>query len=179
MILNDLFTFYINPHNQNIQNSQEKSMNIFVLDNDINTCAKYHCDKHVIKMILESAQMLSSVVRLNGHDIGYKLTHQNHPCTIWARKSLSNYLWLFQLTDSLNSEYRYRYNKVINHKSYDMIKTLPLPKLPTLGLTPFAQAMPDQYRNTDPVKAYRDYYINEKSNILTWTKRQTPTWVNL
>ena len=86
-------------------------MNIFVLDNDINICAKYHCDKHVIKMILESAQMLSSVVRLNGHDIGYKLTHQNHPCTIWARKSLSNYLWLFQLTDSLNSEYRYRYSK--------------------------------------------------------------------
>ena len=59
-------------------------MNIFVLDQNIEKCAKYHCDKHVIKMILESAQMLSSVVRIQGFDIGYKLTHKNHPCSIWA-----------------------------------------------------------------------------------------------
>ena len=149
-------------------------MNIFVLDQNIRKCAEYHCDKHVIKMILESAQMLSSVVRIQGHDIGYKLTHKNHPCTIWARESLSNYLWLLQLTDSLNSEYRYRYNKEVNHKSYDMVKTLPIPNLPVIGLTPFAQAMPDQYKNRNTVKAYRSYYLNEKSNILQWTKRETP-----
>ena len=153
-------------------------MNIFVLDKEVEKCAEYHCDKHVIKMILESAQMLSAVVRLNGHDIGYKLTHKNHPCTIWARESLSNYNWLVRLTRLLNYEYRYRYDKDINHKSYDLVKTLPIPDLPDIGLTPFAQAMPDQYKNKNAVKAYRDYYINEKSSFLTWTKRKKPKWIN-
>ena len=129
-------------------------------------------------MILESAQMLSAVVRLNGHDIGYKLTHKNHPCTIWARESLSNYNWLVRLTRLLNYEYRYRYDKDINHKSYDLVKTLPIPDLPDIGLTPFAQAMPEQYKNKNAVKAYRDYYINEKSSFLTWTKRKKPKWIN-
>ena len=151
-------------------------MNIFVLDKEVEKCAEYHCDKHVIKMILESAQMLSAVVRLNGHDIGYKLTHKNHPCTIWARESLSNYNWLVRLTRLLNYEYRYRYDKDINHKSYDLVRTLPVPKISDIGLTPFAQAMPDQYKNKNAVKAYRDYYINEKSSFLTWTKRKTPNW---
>ena len=153
-------------------------MNIFVLDKEVEKCAEYHCDKHVIKMILESAQMLSAVVRLNGHDIGYKLTHKNHPCTIWARESLSNYNWLVRLTRLLNYEYRYRYDKDVNHKSYDLVKTLPTPKIPDIGLTPFAQAMPDQYKNKNAVKAYRDYYINEKSSFLTWTKRKKPMWIN-
>ena len=153
-------------------------MNIFVLDKEVEKCAEYHCDKHVIKMILESAQMLSAVVRLNGHDIGYKLTHKNHPCTIWARESLSNYNWLVRLTSLLNYEYRYRYDKDINHKSYDLVKTLPIPDLPDIGLTPFAQAMPEQYKNKNAVKAYRDYYINEKSSFLTWTKRKKPKWIN-
>ena len=153
-------------------------MNIFILDKEVEKCAEYHCDKHVIKMILESAQMLSAVVRLNGHDIGYKLTHKNHPCTIWARESLSNYNWLVRLTRLLNYEYRYRYDKDINHKSYDLVKTLPTPKIPDIGLTAFAQAMPDQYKNENVVKAYRDYYINEKSSFLTWTKRKKPKWIN-
>ena len=59
-----------------------------------------------------------------------------------------------------------------------MIQTLPMPDLPSTGLTPFAQAMPEQYRNKNAVKAYRDYYINEKSSFLTWTKRKTPMWIN-
>ena len=151
-------------------------MNIFVLDEKVEKCAEYHCDKHVIKMILESAQMLSAVVRLNGYDVGYKLTHKNHPCTKWARESLSNYNWLVRLTRLLNYEYRYRYDKDINHKSYDLVKTLPIPDLSDIGLTPFAQAMPDQYKNKNAVKAYRDYYINEKSKFLTWTNRKTPIW---
>ena len=153
-------------------------MNIFILDKEVEKCAEYHCDKHVIKMILESAQMLSAVVRLNGHDIGYKLTHKNHPCTIWARESLSNYNWLVRLTRLLNYEYRYRYDKDVNHKSYDLVKTLPIPDLPDIGLTPFAQAIPEQYKNKNAVKAYRDYYINEKSSFLTWTKRKKPKWIN-
>lgn len=151
-------------------------LNIFVLDTDLEKCAEYHCDKHVVKMILEYAQMLSSVVRLQGHDVGYKLTHKNHPCTIWARESLSNYNWLKRLTRLLNYEYKYRYNKDVNHKSYDLVKTLPTPDIPDIGLTPFAQAMPDQYKNKDAVKAYREYYLKEKSLLLKWTKRIIPKW---
>jgi hypothetical protein len=72
-------------------------MNIFILDEIPEKCARYHCDAHVIKMILESAQMLSTTVRLSGIDRGYKITHQNHPCTLWTGESLSNWQWLREL----------------------------------------------------------------------------------
>jgi hypothetical protein len=83
-------------------------MNIFLLDSNIKKCAQYHCDKHVVKMILESAQILSTVLRLNGVDQGYKTTHANHPCTLWAGKSFSNWKWLRELASALNKEYRFR-----------------------------------------------------------------------
>ena len=86
-------------------------MNIFVLDQDINKCAQYHVDRHVVKMITESAQMLSTAARLVGIDAGYKITHQNHPCTKWSRNSLSNWLWLKDLAKSLNEEWKFRYNQ--------------------------------------------------------------------
>lgn len=151
-------------------------MNIFVLDNDVAKCAEYHCDKHVVKMILESAQILSTVCRQSGLDVGYKPTHSHHPCTIWAGESLDNWIWLRNLTASLNAEYRYRYEKSNNHKSYDLVATLPLPNIPDIGLTPFAQAMPDKYKHDDAVVAYRNYYVNEKSDFLKWTKRGAPLW---
>ena len=154
-------------------------MNIFILDTDIKKCAESHCDKHVIKMILESVQMLSTVCRQSGLDIGYKPTHPHHPCTIWVSKSLSNWVWLRHLTSYLNEEYRYRYNKKQNHKSYDLANILPLPNIPDIGLTPFAQAMPEQYKNKNAVIAYRKYYLNEKTNLLKWTKRIQPQWVDL
>jgi hypothetical protein len=115
-------------------------MNIFVLDSDPSTCAKMHCDKHVVKMILESAQMICTThhqcrnPKLK-YDIPYKQTHVNHPCNRWLRDSLANYLWLVDLTKSLNNEYKYRYEHDNNHKSYDAIKDLPLPDLPNIGLT--------------------------------------------
>ena len=152
-------------------------MNIFVLDNDIEKCAQYHCDKHVVKMILESAQMLSATLRINGINLGYQVTHKNHPCTKWTRESLSNWKWLKKLAYSLNNEYKFRFDRKINHKSYDLIKSLPLPSINDYGLTPFAQAMPDQYKNQDPIKAYRDFYCSEKKKILTWTKRIKPEWI--
>ncbi len=152
-------------------------MNIFVLSSDPKQCAEFHCDKHVIKMILESAQMLSTVSQLHGGSAGYKITHQNHPCTKWVSESLSNWHWLQELTTHLNNEYKYRYDKNINHKSHDVAKTLITPNLPDIELTPFAQAMPDKYKNQNVTTAYRSYYINEKSNILTWRKREVPHWI--
>lgn len=151
-------------------------MNIFVLDSNIKQCAEYHTDKHIIKMILESAQMLSTACRLSGIDAGYKTTHKNHPCTKWVRESLSNWLWLRLLTKELNNEYRYRYDKSVNHKSYDVILSLPLPNIPDKGLTQFPQAMPNEYKNNNPIKAYRKYYIGEKQHFANWTKREPPFW---
>ena len=72
-------------------------MNIFILDLDPQSCAEAHCDKHVVKMILETAQLLSSALWITGVEAPYRLTHKNHPCAIWTRESLDNYMWLCQL----------------------------------------------------------------------------------
>jgi hypothetical protein len=72
-------------------------MNIFYLDKSPYTCARYHCDKHVVKMILETAQLLCGAHWATGGTAQYKPTHLNHPCAIWVRKSLSNYKWLCEL----------------------------------------------------------------------------------
>lgn len=151
-------------------------MNIFILSKNIKKCAQYHSDKHVVKMILEYSQILSTVCRVNGMDVGYKQTHTSHPCVIWAGKSRSNWLWLKKLNYALHEEYKYRYGKDKIHKAYFVSESLPLPILPKVGMTPFAQAMPDQYKNDNVVRAYRDYYINEKHDIAFWTKRPKPYW---
>lgn len=152
-------------------------MNIFILDQEPELAAQYHCDKHVVKMILESAQLLSTCNRYFGLDEGYKSTHVNHPCAKWVRESLSNYYWLMHLAIFLNNEYRYRYNKSVNHKSLEVILELSTPPgLVDIGLTPFAQAMPDEYKSENAVEAYRLYYLLEKRSILTYTKRSPPKW---
>lgn len=151
-------------------------MNIFILDEDIATCARYHNDKHVVKMILESAQMLCTTLHESGGDAPYRSTHKNHPCTIWARQSLSNWRWLRDLALALNEEFKYRYDKSTDHKSATIVKSLPEPNIPDIGLTPFAQAMPDEYKTADAVEAYRNYYKGEKAEIAQWKKRQKPDW---
>ena len=86
-------------------------MNIFYLDKDPKKCAEMHCDKHVVKMILEYAQLLSTAHRvLDGNEwadhVGlYKATHKNHPSAIWARESAGNYFWLNKLFQELCKEY--------------------------------------------------------------------------
>jgi len=153
-------------------------MNIFVLDNNFDKCARYHCNQHVVKMILESAQILCSALCLNGYQTPYKLTHAKHPCVLWAAESYDNFLWLKSLAFALNKEYRYRYDKNIDHKSIGVIKTLTGMTYTGHGLTSFAQAMPDEYRNIDnPVAAYRNYYKGEKLHFATWTKRKPPRWL--
>jgi hypothetical protein len=152
-------------------------MNIFVLDYDIKKCAEYTCDKHVVKMILESTQLLSTACRLSGIDAGYKISHINHPASKWTRKSLSNWLWLKELVIHLNEEFKYRYSGK-NHKAYDVAMTLPNPNISDIGISEFAQAMPDQYKCSDVVQAYRNYYIGEKKEFATWKKRDIPFWMN-
>lgn len=152
-------------------------MNIFVLDNNINKCAEYHCDKHVVKMILEYAQMLSTTLRLSGEELGYKATHINHPCNIWVRESLSNWLYLKNLLVLLNDQYRSRYDKDVNHKSFDMVMALPEPKIEDKGLTPFVTCMPDEYKVECPIQSYRNFYVGDKKDFATW-KNTTPRWFN-
>lgn len=152
-------------------------MNIFVLDRDIRTCARYHADQHVVKMILESIQMLCTVLHEHGIDAPYKPTHAHHPCTLWTGASLANWIWLRTLALNLNDEYRYRFDHEEDHRSAQVARSLPPPPLVDRGLTPFAQAMPERYRVPgDAVQAYRNFYIGEKSAFATWTKHDPPRW---
>lgn len=152
-------------------------MNIFVLDENPSTAAQMMCDKHVVKMILETAQMMCTVVASYGHDTPYRPTHAKHPCTLWAGQSRSNWGWLVDHGMALCEEYTKRYGKV--HKSQRVIEWcaqthIDLPESPR---TPFAQAMPPQYRNKCAVVAYRAYYQGEKAPIATWKTEQPHWWL--
>ena len=160
-------------------------MNIFFLDKDPKTNAKYHCNKHVIKQLLEQFQMLSTAHRIldnipNEDDsVLYKIAHKNHPSTIWARSSDENYKWLYDSTIALCDEYTYRYGKI--HKSDTRLRER-LKKLPNNisrgELTPPPQCMPDAYKHDatfdGTMQAYHDYYINEKNHMLKYKNRDVP-----
>jgi hypothetical protein len=154
-------------------------MNIFFLDMDVKKCAEYHCDKHVVKMILETAQLLCGVHHMTDRitdQVPYKLSHKNHPCAIWARESLDNYLYLCELGLELCKEYTYRYEK--RHKSQEVIEWCVTNKAQICykGLTEPPKAMPDEYKVKDVVESYRNYYIGEKSGFAKWKKREIPSW---
>lgn len=147
-------------------------MNIFVLDENPVLAAQYHCDKHVVKMVLETAQILSTISKLGG----YRPTHQKHPCVIWAKTSQANYDWLVELGLALAAEYTFRYDKI--HKSQAVIEACSVfADLPDIGLTVFKQCMPTYcIRYKDPVAGYRTYYMKEKRHFCTWKRRGKPDW---
>ena len=176
-------------------------MNIFVLDNDPQYAAIMMCDKHVVKMIVESCQLMSTAhhvvdgmqitrVAKNGRKFStyeasnligvpafLRCTMINHPCTIWTRESIANYQWLWVHTTELLHQYSIRYNK--DHTYTKLVKEtlVSVPRnLQALRQTPFAQAMPDQYKNQDAVEAYRQYYICEKARFAKWKNAATPLW---
>lgn len=168
-------------------------MNIFILDASPSICAEYHCDRHVIKMILEHAQMMCTTHHLHpnidiDYNIPYKKTHENHPCTKWVRSSRQNYKWLYELTYYLNLEYKYRYGRKDNHKSWDAISSMPLPNIPDVGLTRWARAMPDECKISnnvlnevtfeDVIDSYHNYYRMHKQHILKWTNREIPDFIS-
>ena len=164
-------------------------MNIFYLDRDPVIAAQMHCDKHCVKMILESAQMLSTAHRvLDGDEYAnkmglYKLAHKNHPSTIWVRTSSENYRWLFNHYDALMQEYTYRYDKThATSRLRDALDKTP-DNMPAIQLTdtPWAappQCMPDYCKGDDAVLAYQTYYIVEKSGFAKWKRRDIPEWFN-
>jgi hypothetical protein len=153
-------------------------MNIFILDYDVKKCAEYHVDKHVVKMILETAQLLCGVHWVVNSEAPYKLSHKNHPCSIWARESLTNYLYLCELGLELCYEYTYRYGK--KHKSQQVIEWCieHKPNIKDVGFTEPARAMPDEYKVESIVESYRNYYQGAKSGFANWKNREIPEWFN-
>ena len=182
------------------------TMNIFILDQSPQIAAEYHCDKHVVKMILESAQMLSTAhwlqaLKMFNKDISdfkrvrdakeflyanlkesmqppYKITHVRHPCTIWTTESMENYVWHVKLLFYLCGEYTKRYGKI--HKTAQYIKWFvdnrPY-QIPKTGMTPFKICMSDEYKvSADPVECYKEYYIKDKSRFAKWKLGNVPRW---
>ncbi len=137
-----------------------------------------HVDKHVVKMALETTQLLFGVWHVVDPDNHmytpvYRLTHKNHPCAKWARESVANYTWLCELGLALCREYSYRY-KGRTHKCeaylFDLRSNIP-PLATHIGFTPVAQAMPNKHRSDNAIAAYRRYYIENKSHIHNWDHR--------
>jgi hypothetical protein len=170
-------------------------MNIFVLDRSPERAARYHCDRHVVKMVLETGQLLSTQIWKSAESVAQKLhqqgalylpTHRKHPCARWAGESLGNFLWLCRLGSALAREYSYRYAGK-THASAAIVETCQLlangnPRQviqsgsTTKRLTPFALAMPEAYKTADPVMSYRLFYAKDKIHFCTWTGRRTPKW---
>ena len=177
-------------------------MNIFYLDENPELAAQYHCDKHVNKMIIESAQLLSSCHRyLDGElyyekskagrnikrwglddereSVLYKAAFINHPCSLWLRQSNMNYAWLYSLFGFLCDEYTYRYNRThLTDKKLRVILASHPENIEYSEFTEPVQAMPGYCKDLDAVKAYRKYYLKEKNHLFKWTKRKEPPWVS-
>lgn len=155
-------------------------MNIFVLDSEPRACAQMHYDRHVVKMCLEYAQVLSTAARLRGFEHeGYKSTHANHPCTQWAVQP-ENWAWLYRLAVQLGIEYSARYNKV--HASTVALEKLPEELVRCVGLYDmphgFVLAMPEEYRRPDAVASYRAYYREGKAHLKAYrAPAVAPSWL--
>lgn len=176
-------------------------MNIFYLHNDPRTCAQMHNDKHVVKMIIEYAQLMSTAHRvldgvqytgitLNGRKIKrwkmsdekyeaglMKASHINHPSGIWLRQSKQNYIWLNTMWNYLLQEYTHRYGKVHSCEKYKSVLDHWPVNIPEGYFTEPTPAMPDIYKIPgDSIQSYKNYYIFAKNHLASWKKREIPEW---
>ena len=194
-------------------------MNIFVLSADAHEAGAMHCDRHVCKMIVEYAQMLSTAHRFHdgertpvtlpngkvktllllpgeGYTVAqtpgkpaykalvteprcYNATHANHPCAIWARATDANYDWLYRLFSSCLDEYAKRYGRT--HATARLMEFLSCPphRIHSGAQTPFALAMPDEFKDEDAVQSYRRFYVSAKARFAKWKNTPTPWWFNI
>ncbi|MFX0212334.1 MAG: hypothetical protein ACFFDT_40550 [Candidatus Hodarchaeota archaeon] len=173
-------------------------MNIFYLSTDPNIAAQMHCDLHVIKMTLETAQLLSTAhwvldpqftdqlytkAQNQGEKIIYRKTHVNHPCAIWVRENSHNYGWTSRLGLELLKEYSYRFEKI--HATTPVLdwlsKNYPPSIKDSIKGTPPPQAMNEEYKHNNPIIAYRKYYFHEKYRkkeiLRRYTKRKIPNFL--
>lgn len=180
-------------------------MNLFYLDDNLDKCAEYHIDRHVGKMQLEAAQLLTTTVwvdkylgyvprKLTSEELGvinaakrlepsielrlftrYLPTHINHPSAIWVRSSLEHYYWTVNYVNALNDETVYRGNK--SHASCAEANRLTDPiRLPNIGWTPPTLAMPDHLKSDDHIASYRMFYMTDKWPFASWKVRGAPDW---
>lgn len=144
-------------------------MNIFYLHTCPDKSARLMYNKHVVKMILESAQLLCTAHREWGNDnVPYKATHKNHPSAVWTRSSGAHYYWVYDHMVALGREYKRRYGRehLTIQKCKEVLGHLP-PNIPLVPLVQPPQCMPDEYKADDTVEAYWSYYIGDKYRIAT------------
>jgi len=148
-------------------------MNIFYLDRDPHEAARLQCDRHVVKMILETAQLLSTAHNeLDGTQVAYKSTHKNHPSAVWARANRKNYTWLQRHLMALGDEYTRRYGRVHKTIQTHSQSLLEPPRGISDGdFTDPPQCMPDECKRPDAVQGYQVYY-NYKAD--DWDARGIP-----
>tara|TARA_Y100000385_G_scaffold242970_1_gene260214 strand:- start:1266 stop:1823 length:558 start_codon:yes stop_codon:yes gene_type:complete len=178
-------------------------MNIFVLDENIDLCARYHCDKHLVKMISEHNQMLGSIGWTSrgiwykrdmdrdwinqtfkgfprsteeGNPFPYGIGFKHHPCTRWTAHSKENYEWLCELTLEMCKEYTRRYGRI--HAGEAILKWYNdnPPPFENSGFTKWVQAMPDECKRDNPIEGYRKYYLEHKRRFARWAHSETPQW---
>jgi hypothetical protein len=165
-------------------------MNIFVLDENPKTAAQYNCDKHVVKMIVELYQQLGSAVIRSGatpelmpltsKNTPLKGGYHNHPCTRWCGDSRDNYEWAVEHALELCLEYTKRYGKIHSCEAGIIHLAKMSELIPEGSLTPFALAMPDEYKSEDAINSYRTYYLNDKKAFAKWEKsNNVPFWWKL
>lgn len=161
-------------------------MNIFMLDKDPVLCAKYHCDKHVVKMCLEYSQILQTAMNQLGYETEYRATHKNHPLVKWVQSSIEHWNWVHDLALDLNEEYKYRFEKEEDHgaitaliNTMEAIQEFPF-LYPNKGWTdPPQSAINKELRYADVVQSYRAYYreVKQKEMQMDYTKREKPTFL--
>ena len=160
-------------------------MNLFLLSWNPRQCARWHCDKHVVKMILESVQMLYTAWHINNQGVpetapggGYKkISNHNHPMAVWVRESLWNYNFCVKVCAGLCLEYTFRYGRIHASTRHLLWLSENIPNIEKLEKTLTPQCMPDIYKvEGDPVAGYRNYYLGDKSRFAKWSKTEPPPW---
>ena len=175
-------------------------MNIFYLHEDPIQNAKWHIDKHIVKMPIEYAQLMSTAHRLldgemylgktaigrnikrwklhdEREDILYKASHINHPSAIWVRESIENYFQMYKLYMAVLAEFTNRYGKVHGSSKPSIALIRPPSNIPMVKGTQLPQCMPEICKvKNNPILAYRNYYIVEKNSFASWKNREIPEW---
>jgi hypothetical protein len=179
-------------------------MNIFYVDSDPEVAARNMVDRHVVKMILETAQLLSTAHRvIDGEEfvgqtqsgrkakrwrlsgkadaIMYAATHINHPSAVWVRENSANYAWLYDHLLALGREYTYRYGRthLTIDKLKDILRDAPANIEQSKVMTKMPSCMDKQYIiSLDPIINYRNYYNYGKTDLLRWSNRPPPQWID-
>ena len=157
-------------------------MNIFYINTDPVVAARELADDHIRKMQIESAQMCCTAHWETGNEAPYKRAHKNHPSTKWVRESIQHYDWVVEHGLEICSEFTKRYGK--RHKTQDILEWLKSnkPNLPDNGFVAPPQCMPDEFKSSNTVEAYKKFYILDKVKVkkLDWKKlNNKPIWIEL